>query len=157
MQRFPKPKASAAVAKAGLVDEFSGYALQLMWTLRQDAAQAFGPLGFRTVRALFLEFVGRGCTQPKALAERLGIVPPAVSTIIAELSERGFLTRQGHPNDGRRVELSLTEAGERARAQLRDAWNGAGVKRLSSFSDEELETFVRLCRKLLAEQVTTNT
>ena len=139
-------------SKAALVDEFGGYALQLMWTLRQDAAQAFGPLGFRTMRALLLEFVGRGHTQPKDLAERLGVVPPAVSTIIAELTERGFLDRQGHPEDGRRVQLSLTEAGQRARTQLREAWNGAGVRRLGSFSDEELETFVHLCRKLLAEQ-----
>ena len=145
------PGKAASPSKAALVDEFGGYALQLMWVLRQDAAQAFGPLGFRTVRALLLEFVGRGHTQPKELAELLGVVPPAVSTIIAELTERGFLARQGHPEDGRRVQLSLTDTGQRARTQLRDAWNKTGVKRLGSFSDEELETFVGLCRKLLSK------
>ncbi len=140
-------------AKVALLDEFGSYALQLMWVLRQDAAQAFSPLGFRTVRALLLEFVGRGHTQPKELAELLGVVPPAVSTMIAELTERGFLAREGHPKDGRRVQLSLTEAGQRARTQLRDAWSKTGLRRLGSFSDEELETFVGLCRKLLAEQI----
>ncbi len=154
MQTSPGPKTATRTpskpARAELVDEFGGHALQLMWTLRQDAAQAFGPLGFRAARALLLEFVGRGYTQPKELAERLGVVPPAVSTIIAELTERGFLTRQSDPSDGRRVQLSLTETGRRARAQLREVWNGAGAERLGSFSDEELETFVHLCRKLLA-------
>ena len=72
--------------KAALIDEFGSYALQLMWVLRQDASPGVRPLGFRTVRALLLEFVGRGHTQPKELAELLGVVPPAVSTMIAELS-----------------------------------------------------------------------
>lgn len=121
-----------------------------MWTLRQDAARAFDQLGFRTVRALLLEFVGRGHTQPKALAAMLGTVPPAVSTIIAELEERGLLLRRSNPHDGRRV---LTEAGEAARLELRHAWNQAGLKRLSGFSDEEFEVFLRLCRKLLRTDI----
>ncbi len=150
MQTTPEPR-PVGRPDAALVDEFGGYTLQLMWVLRQDAAQAFSPLGFRTARALLLEFVGRGYTQPKTLAERLGVVAPAVSTIIAELTERGFLVRQSDPSDGRRVQLSLTETGERARTQLREVWNGAGATRLGNLSDEELETFVRLCRKLLVE------
>ncbi len=144
-------KTDTTVYETFSADELGGYTLQLMWALRQDAAKTFGPLGFRTARALLLEFVGRGCTQPKELAERLGVVPPAVSTIIAELTERGFLARQNDPSDGRRAQLSLTPSGERARTELLGAWNGAGKERLSSFSDEELHTFVRLCRKLLID------
>jgi DNA-binding MarR family transcriptional regulator len=143
------PNTPEAPPTASLIDELGHCSLQLMWTLRQDAARAFDPLGFRTVRALLLEFVGRGHTQPKALAAMLGTVPPAVSTIIAELEERGLLLRRSDPHDGRRVHLSLTEAGEAARLELRHAWNQAGLKRLSGFSDEELEVFLRLCRKLL--------
>lgn len=149
MQTLARTEPLTLTSRATLTEEFGAYALQLMWTLRQDATGAFGPLGFRTARALLLEFVGRGYRQPKVLAQRLGVVAPAVSTIIAELSERGLLTRQGDPDDGRRVQLSLTEAGERARTQLCDAWNGAGAERLGRLTDEELETFVQLCRKLL--------
>lgn len=147
MRRMPNtPEAPPA---ALLIDELGTCSLQLMWTLRQDATRAFDPLGFRTVRALLLEFVGRGYTQPKELASLLGTVPPAVSTIIAELEERGLLLRRSDPHDGRRVRLSLTEAGEATRLELRHAWKQAGLKRLVHFSDEELEVFLKLCRKML--------
>lgn len=134
-----------------LIEELGKTTLPLMWTLRQEASRAFEPLGFRTVRALLLELVSRGHTQPKDLAGRLGLVPPAVSTIIADLEQRGLLTRQSDPDDGRRVQLQLTSEGEATQRQLSEAWRQVGRKRLSSFSDEELELFVHLCRKLMKE------
>jgi DNA-binding MarR family transcriptional regulator len=130
------------------LDDLGCYSLQLMWTLRQDAARAFDPLGFRTVRALLLDFVGRGHTHPKELAAMLGTVPPAVSTMIAELEARGLLVRRSDPNDGRRVCLSLTKTGEATRRELRDAWTQASRERLRALSPEELEVFTGLCCKL---------
>lgn len=147
---LPMPK-SCQPAPVTDLDDLGCYSLQLMWTLRQDAARAFDPLGFRTVRALLLDFVGRGHTHPKELAALLGTVPPAVSTMIAELEARGLLVRRSDPDDGRRVRLSLTENGEATRRELRDAWNQAGRERLGTLSPEELETFTHLCRKLFSD------
>ena len=132
-----------------LLDDLDSCSLQLLWVLRRDATRTFGPLGFRTMRALLLDFVGRGYTKPKDLAERLGTVAPAVSALITELEERGLLVRQSDPGDGRRVQLSLTEDGEETLRVLRRAWRQTGQKRFDTFSEEELEVFTRLCHKLL--------
>lgn len=145
----PRDQTDAAPGRDTLIDEFGGYMLQLLWTLRQDASRTFNPLGFRTVRALLLELIDRGYAQPKDLAALLGAVPPAVSMMIAELTERGLILRTTDPKDGRRARLSLTEAGAAAHAELREAWNGVGSERLGRLSSEERETFTRLCRKLL--------
>lgn len=143
--------ATSATSRGDLIEELGTYSLPLMWTLRQAAARAFDPLGFRTVRALLLELIGRGLAQPKDLSAALGLVPPAVSTMISELEARGLITRQSDPSDGRRVQLELTEAGRTARARLNEAWQHASLERLSSFSEEELELCVSLLRKLMKQ------
>jgi len=147
MQLMPKPPTSASADD--LIDKLGSCSLHLMWALRQDATRAFDPSGLRTMRALLLEFVGRGHSRPKDLAALLGTVPPAVSTMIADLEGRGLISRRGDPNDGRRVQLTLTDAGEATRRELLTAWKETGSKRLGSLSHEELEVFTRLCHKLL--------
>lgn len=142
-------KSAHTVPTDELIDELGSYTLQIMWQLRQEAARTFEVLGFRTARALLLEFVGRGYGQPKDLARLLGTVPPAVSTIIAELEGRGLLERQTDPSDGRRINLRLTPAGETARRQLKDAWNTTRQDQLSRLNQKDLEDGLRLCRKLL--------
>lgn len=144
--------AAPSTSRGELIEELGTYSLPLMWTLRQAAARAFDPLGFRTVRALLLELIGRGLAQPKDLSAALGLVPPAVSTMISELEARGLITRQSDPSDGRRVQLELTEAGRAARSKLNRAWQQASLERLSSLSDDELELCLRLLRKLMHEQ-----
>jgi DNA-binding MarR family transcriptional regulator len=137
-------------SREAMLDELCAHALPLMWTLRQSAARTFEPLGFRTVRALLLELVGRGLTQPKDLSEALQLVPPAVSTMISELEARGLIVRQSDPSDGRRVHLELTETGEQERARLREAWQHTLRAPLSALGDDELELGLRLVHKLRA-------
>ncbi|ADI15175.1 transcriptional regulator, MarR family [Truepera radiovictrix DSM 17093] len=142
--------ADSPLSKEAMIEELSAHALPLMWALRQSAARTFEPLGFRTVRALLLELVGRGLAQPKELSEALQLVPPAVSTMISELEARGLIVRQSDPSDGRRVHLELTEAGERERARLREAWQRTLHAPLSALGDDELELGLRLVHKLRA-------
>lgn len=144
-------KPADLVAHDKLLDELSLYSLQLMWRMRQQAVRAFEPLGFRTTRVLVLEFVARGYTQPKDLAEVLGIVPPAISTIVAELEGRGLLQRQTDPHDGRRINLSLTPTGEKTRQQLRDVWGQAREENRKRLTEQELRTILELYRKVLDE------
>ncbi len=144
-------KPADSVAHDELLDELSSYSLRLMWRMRQQAVRAFEPLGFRTTRVLALEFVAHGYTQPKDLAEVLGIVPPALSTIVAELEGRGLLLRQTDPNDGRRINLSLTPAGEQTRRQLREAWSKTREENRKQLSEQDLKTTLELYRKVLDE------
>lgn len=128
--------------------ELGSYTLQLMWHLKQRAARAFEPLGFRTNRAVVLEFIALGYSQPKDLHRALGIVPPAISTIVAELEDRGLLERQIDSQDGRRVNLYLTPKGHAVRRQLQVAWHEARRDYYESLSKNDIADSLELYRKV---------
>ena len=53
----------------------------------------------------------RGPATPSELAAEERVRPQAMSTTLAGLEARGLVTRAGDPADGRRVLMSVTEAG----------------------------------------------
>jgi len=61
------------------------------------------------------------------LAAELRLAPNTVSTLVAQLTDRGLLARVADPADGRSHRLSLTSAGER---QLQ-AWQQAQQRMLA--------------------------
>jgi DNA-binding MarR family transcriptional regulator len=60
-----------------------------------------------------------GPATPSELAAGEGIRPQSVGTIVAALRERGLVARDPDPHDGRRVVVSLTDAGLEALRGLR--------------------------------------
>jgi DNA-binding MarR family transcriptional regulator len=81
-----------------------------------------------------------GPATAAALARLEQISPQSMGATLAGLEARGLLTRAPDPTDGRRVVLSLTEAGLQALRERR----GARVEQLaqalaSNFTREELE------------------
>jgi len=52
-----------------------------------------------------------GPTTPTALARVEQITPQSIGATLAALEARGLVERRPHPEDGRRVVMSLTEAG----------------------------------------------
>lgn len=48
---------------------------------------------------------------PGALAERERVRPPSMTRIIASLADLGFVAREAHPDDGRQVLVSVSQAG----------------------------------------------
>lgn len=53
----------------------------------------------------------RGPATPSELAAEERVRPQAMSTTLAGLDARGLVTRAGDPADGRRVLMSVTDAG----------------------------------------------
>jgi len=49
--------------------------------------------------------------QTSSLAREFDVADPTVSDALATLRRKGLVRRQRHPHDGRRYELSLTDAG----------------------------------------------
>ena len=91
-----------------------------------------------------LRFVRRNPgTGLSALAEHLGTTMPAASQLVERVVRAGFLTREQHPKERRRVELHITEAGgavlaqcdERTRAWLCDRLEGLGLEQLEAMAD----------------------
>jgi DNA-binding MarR family transcriptional regulator len=52
-----------------------------------------------------------GPATPGVLAAGEQITPQSMGAILAALEERGLVSRSGDPSDGRRVVMSVTEAG----------------------------------------------
>jgi DNA-binding MarR family transcriptional regulator len=81
-----------------------------------------------------------GPTTAGALARLEQISPQSMGATLAGLEERGLIARNSDPHDGRRILLSLTEAGQRI---LRDRRNVRTQQMASAlaggFTDAELD------------------
>jgi DNA-binding MarR family transcriptional regulator len=55
-----------------------------------------------------------GPITPTELASRIGMPPTTLSSALARASERGYVERVPHPNDGRSYLVELSEEGRRA-------------------------------------------
>ena len=73
-----------------------------------------------------------GPMTPGALAIRERVRPPSMTRVIASLAELGFVDRVAHPDDGRQVLVSVSEAG----AELMEAERQASQEWLA----QRLET-----------------
>ena len=75
--------------------------------------------GLRTADFSMLSLVGHnpGITS-RELCAALGILPPNLVRIVANLDQRGLLLRKPHPTDGRAIGLHLSSEGKK---MLRDA------------------------------------
>jgi DNA-binding MarR family transcriptional regulator len=62
-----------------------------------------------------------GPLTSSALAKLERISPQSMGATLAALERRGLVERQGDPQDGRRIQLSLTKAGRQMRRSRSDA------------------------------------
>jgi MarR family transcriptional regulator, organic hydroperoxide resistance regulator len=145
------PLSSAAEddERLAIVARLSALSLPLMWSLRQRAMQVYEPLGVRPTRVLLMELVDRGIDRPKQIAEVLEAVPPAVTAMVNELMEKGWLAREQDAGDRRRVHLHLTPSGHEALADLRRAWRDAERADLERIATDQLRTVLHVFESLL--------
>ncbi|HEY5486780.1 MAG TPA: MarR family transcriptional regulator [Candidatus Limnocylindrales bacterium] len=96
-----------------------------------------------------LRFVRRNPgTSLSPVAEHLGTTMPAASQLVERLVRAGLVTREQHPDDRRRVELRLTEAGGATIAEC-DARTRAWLcERLSGLEPEDLERLAGTLKEL---------
>lgn len=74
------------------------------------------------------------------LAEHEGMRPPSMTRIIHALGDLGFVAKEGHPEDGRQVVVTLTDAGRaefRETRRRQDDWLSGRLATLD-MSDREL-------------------
>lgn len=78
----------------------------------QDGLAAQGFTDVRPAHGFAFLRISQGPTTIAELAEHLGITKQAASQLVAQLDERGYLTRRPNPVDGRAQLLSLTARGQ---------------------------------------------
>lgn len=82
-----------------------------------------------------------------AVAERLDIDPSTASRLVGHATQAGFVARRPSPVDARRVNLSLTEAGDRVKSAT-DVFRRCYIGQLvADWSDRDRAEFARLLRR----------
>jgi DNA-binding MarR family transcriptional regulator len=123
--------------------------LQINRQLRKELA----PLGITAVQAALLHAIR---TTPgigiRELAEREGMSKPAMTTAVDRLESMSLVRRTRSSRDARRVELELTDKGQRISRSARSrrtAWLAARLQRLDPQELEALGNAVAPLRRLL--------
>jgi DNA-binding MarR family transcriptional regulator len=154
---MPEPLAAASIRpgtateaeRDQLIATLASLSLPLMWALRQRARQIYEPFGVRPTRVLLMELVDHGTDRPKALAEMLEAVPPAVTAMANELAAKGWLTRESDPEDRRGIRLRLTPAGRDALGAMRSAAHDANRAWLDRLEIDHLRSVLHIFGELL--------
>ena len=103
--------------------------------------------------ALALIFLAqKNVTSPTALAQEMGISSARVAVLLTSLENKGLVVRSIHPNDRRKITLTLSETGRnKAHRYYSDARNHA-IEWLSRLSLNEAQQFITLAAKLVAKE-----
>jgi DNA-binding MarR family transcriptional regulator len=86
-----------------------------------------------------LSILGEGPRRITELAELEGVAQPTMTLLVRRLEEQGWTQREGLPDDGRVVMISLTEAGSAAQQRFRAQFLAAMRADLQELSDEQLQ------------------
>ena len=81
-------------------------------------------------------------------AKELGISLPAMSQLVVQMEEKGWLERSKSKKDRRRSVLLITSEGESLLQKLKDTRIDQVSKLLEVLTDEELENFRNLHKKI---------
>jgi DNA-binding MarR family transcriptional regulator len=114
--------------------------------LRSAQAERLAPLGLTPAQERALRVIARGEEPPRMteIADRLGIVPRSLTTVIDALEEAGLVRREIDPRNRRAILLRLTDRGVDVRDELREARRRAAEELFAPLSADQRETLVDL-------------
>lgn len=120
-----------------------------------EVSRRFGerlvPLGISASDAACLRIIASaGPLNQRHLAQRLGIVPSRVVTLIDALERRGLVERRVGSADRRSRELALTAAGEGLFAQLREVAAEHEAEFVAELTPHEAMQLADLLRRVAA-------
>ncbi len=110
--------------------------------LRRAQAERLAPLGLTPAQERALRLIARGDEAPRMteLADRLGIVPRSLTTVIDALEEAGLVRREIDPRNRRAILLRLTDHGAAVRDGLRDTRRRAAEELFAPLSAADRKT-----------------
>ncbi len=141
---------SEAVVDTSFLESLLGYnARRAALTIIEVFLDRMSVYGLRPVDFSLLSLVSRnpGITS-RQLCSTLGILPPNLVKLVADLDKRGLLQRKPHPTDGRAIGLHLTVDGRKmvreAEVTARELEDGVAA----TLTTEEREVLMTLLRKI---------
>lgn len=127
---------------AQLAEQF----LRVTRRLRRAQSERLAPLGLTPGQARALRVVA-GSERPLRmveLAERLGVVPRSVTTVVDALETAGLVRRETDPANRRSILLMLTDAGVAVREQMREARSQAAEDLFAPLSGDQRKQLLDL-------------
>jgi DNA-binding MarR family transcriptional regulator len=114
--------------------------------LRRAQAERLAPLGLTPAQERALRLITRADEPPRMteLADRLGIVPRSLTTVVDALEEAGLVRREIDPRNRRAILLRLTDHGAAVRDGLREARRRAAEDLFAPLSAEDRKALARL-------------
>jgi DNA-binding MarR family transcriptional regulator len=86
-----------------------------------------------------LSILREGPRRITELTELEGIAQPTMTLLVKRLQEKGWVRREGLPDDGRVVMISITEAGSAAQQKFRAQFLAAMRTDLEELSNQQLQ------------------
>ncbi|SIO01992.1 homoprotocatechuate degradation operon regulator HpaR [Vannielia litorea] len=86
--------------------------------------------------------------EPKALAQQACLLLPSLTRIMQSLEERGYITREKDPNDGRKLRLAITEEGRALIARHVGESNRIFNELETAFGRERVDALLDLLNEL---------
>lgn len=117
--------------------------------LHRRSDMRFAKLGVTADQFVLLATLARGhALTQRELAARMPSDPSTVRAMLVLLEERGLVSRNTHPTDGRARTVELTEAGLRKFRQVFKAGQTIRDQMVSCLSTEETKLLVNLLRRV---------
>ena len=114
--------------------------------LRWAQAERLAPLGLTPAQERALRVIARGEEPPRVteIADRLGIVPRSLTTVVDALEEAGLVRREIDPRNRRAILLRLTDRGVDVRDELREARRRAAEELFAPLSADQRKNLIDL-------------
>lgn len=125
--------------------------LRLTRRLHRAQKRYLDPVGITPAQSRLLRTVAQYDEPPRMadLAQRLEVVPRAVTTLVDALEVNGSVRRVPDPTNRRVIRIELTEEGRATLRELREARRAAVEDILEPLSEEQRETLGSLLTELM--------
>ncbi|MGI5341385.1 MarR family transcriptional regulator [Streptomyces sp. CA-181903] len=129
--------------------------LRLTRRLNRAQKRYLDPVGITPAQSRLLRSVAH-CEEPPRmadLAERLEVVPRAVTTLVDALEANGAVRRVPDPSNRRVIRIELTEQGRETLRAMREARRAAVEEILSPLTAEQRDLLGGLLGELMRGQI----
>jgi DNA-binding MarR family transcriptional regulator len=100
-------------------------------------------LGISRIEAGVMRAVAERPQRITELAAAEGVTQPAITRLVDRLQDRGWVTREPHPEDGRVVMVRLTTEGEQMLGALSAEYRALVHEEMAVLPDADVETLAR--------------
>ncbi|MCG3178921.1 MAG: hypothetical protein BIFFINMI_01251 [Phycisphaerae bacterium] len=144
----PHAKDESALVK--MAEEIFNISL-IGWQMRQQQ-RSTGGWDLSETEYLALDLLSRqGTMNVGQLQRQIGVLPAQMSRIVRALESKfdhPLIQCSINPHDKRKVDVSLSDTGRRAREEFRQGRLSQSVKVLSELEESDIEQFMSLMRKI---------